>query len=55
MTAFISLPTFTPLPAILRRLMLPGEMGDAIKVLALTRGDVPVPSGLLGRDMRAAL
>lgn len=40
---------------VLRTLLLPGEMGDAIKVIALRRGAVPVPAGLAGRDMRAEL
>ncbi len=43
------------LAAGLRTLMLPGEMGEAVKVMALTRGLAAAPSALLGRDMRAAL
>lgn len=39
----------------LRKLILPGEMGDAIKVMALTRSDTNVPDGFDGRDMRAGL
>jgi len=38
----------------LRQLMLPGEMGDTVKVMAMTRG-VAAPGGFAGRDMRAAL
>ena len=38
----------------LRQLMLPGEMGDTVKVMALTR-DAPVLSGFSGRDMRGSL
>ncbi len=39
----------------LRRLLLPGEMGDAVKVVALTRGTVTVPPAFAGRDMRWSL
>ncbi|MEE4184552.1 MAG: SAM-dependent methyltransferase [Gammaproteobacteria bacterium] len=39
----------------LRTLLLPGEMGDAVKVLALRRGDCALPAGLGGRDMRSSL
>ena len=39
----------------LRKLMLPGEMGDAIKVMGLTRGDAVLPNGFSGRDMRSSL
>jgi len=39
----------------LRTLLLPGEMGDAVKVLALRRGAVDLPAGLAGRDMRFSL
>ena len=39
----------------LRTLLLPGEMGDAIKVLVLRRGAVELPAGLDGRDMRSGL
>lgn len=38
----------------LRRLMLPGEMGDTIKVMALTR-NASAPSAFTGRDMRGSL
>ncbi len=39
----------------LRKLILPGEMGDAIKVMALTRNETNVPDGFDGRDMCAGL
>ncbi len=39
----------------LRTLMLPGEMGDAVKVMLMTRAKVHAPSGFAGRDLRAAL
>jgi SAM-dependent MidA family methyltransferase len=39
----------------LRQLLLPGEMGEAIKVLALCRGGALSPEALFGRDMRASL
>ena len=39
----------------LRQLLLPGEMGEAIKVMALRRGDVAVPPAMFGRDMRSSL
>lgn len=39
----------------LRQLLLPGEMGDAVKAMALTRGAVDAPPAFGGRDMRAAL
>ena len=39
----------------MRQLLLPGEMGDAVKVLALTRGGVAAPSACGARDMRAVL
>jgi SAM-dependent MidA family methyltransferase len=38
-----------------QRLILPGEMGETIKVMALSRGDVTVPEGMTGRDMRGSL
>jgi len=38
----------------LRQLMLPGEMGDSIKAMILTR-DVDAPSAFSARDMRASL
>ncbi len=37
-----------------RRLLLPGEMGEAVKVMALTR-DVPAPSGFALQDLRNRL
>ena len=39
----------------LRQLLLPGEMGEAIKVMALTRGRVGAPDGMFGRDLRSRL
>jgi SAM-dependent MidA family methyltransferase len=39
----------------LRQLLLPGEMGEAIKVMALTRGGVAAPDGMFGRDLRPRL
>jgi len=39
----------------LRTLMLPGEMGDAVKAMIMTRGKVHAPSGFAGRDFRTAL
>ena len=39
----------------LRQLMLPGEMGDAVKAIALTRGSVDAPPAFAGRDMRSSL
>jgi SAM-dependent MidA family methyltransferase len=39
----------------LRQLLLPGEMGESVKVMALSRGGVAAPSGMHGRDMRARL
>jgi len=39
----------------LRQLILPGEMGESIKVMALCKGDVTAPSALAGRDMRSSL
>ena len=39
----------------LRQLLLPGEMGEAIKVIALSRGGARVPAAMYGRDMRAGL
>ena len=46
---------FVRLTAQIKRLALPGEMGEAIKVMALTRGiDAPL-IGFSGRDHRARL
>ncbi|MGI9289751.1 MAG: SAM-dependent methyltransferase, partial [Gammaproteobacteria bacterium] len=39
----------------LRRLLMPGEMGEAVKAIALTKGQVKVPEGFSGRDMRSSL
>ncbi|MDP6436601.1 MAG: SAM-dependent methyltransferase [Gammaproteobacteria bacterium] len=39
----------------IRQLIMPGEMGESIKVLALGKGDVTVPEGMTGRDMRSSL
>jgi SAM-dependent MidA family methyltransferase len=39
----------------LRQLLLPGEMGEAVKVLALSKGDAAVPSAMQGRDLRNRL
>jgi SAM-dependent MidA family methyltransferase len=39
----------------LRQLILPGEMGEAVKVIALTTAGVDAPSAMGGRDMRAVL
>lgn len=39
----------------LRTLMLPGEMGDAVKAILMTRGKVRPPSGFAGRDLRTTL
>lgn len=48
-------PEFVRLTGQIKRITLPGEMGEAIKVLALTRGiEVPL-IGFSGRDHRARL
>lgn len=39
----------------LRTLLLPGEMGEAIKVVALSRGGVAAPTAMQGRDLRSRL
>ncbi len=39
----------------IRQLIMPGEMGESIKVLALGKGKVTVPEGMTGRDMRTSL
>jgi SAM-dependent MidA family methyltransferase len=39
----------------LRTLMMPGEMGEHFKVMALTRGSVSLPESLGGRDFRYRL
>lgn len=41
--------------AALRRLMLPGGMGETFKFLGLATGGVGAPSGFGGRDLRASL
>ena len=38
-----------------KTLTLPGEMGEALKVIALTRGAVPDLPGFAGRDLRTRL
>lgn len=38
-----------------KRLLLPGEMGERFKVMALSKGDVPAPSGMHHRDLRDRL
>ena len=38
-----------------RRLVMPGEMGETFKAMALTRGSVDPPSGFAGRDLRRVL
>lgn len=39
----------------LRKLLLPGEMGEAVKVIALSRGQATSPQAMFGRDLRAGL
>ncbi len=39
----------------LRQLILPGEMGESVKVMALRRGAAATPTAMSGRDMRSAL
>jgi SAM-dependent MidA family methyltransferase len=39
----------------LRQLLMPGEMGEAVKVIALSKGDVAAPEAFAGRDMRSSL
>lgn len=41
--------------AALRRLMLPGGMGEAFKFLGLATKGIEAPSGFSGRDLRASL
>lgn len=43
------------LTAQIKRLTLPGEMGEAIKVLALARGYEGALTGFSGRDLRGRL
>jgi SAM-dependent MidA family methyltransferase len=39
----------------LRTLLLPGEMGEAIKVIALSRGGAAPPKAMRGRDLLSRL
>lgn len=39
----------------LRQLLLPGEMGEAVKVIALGRGGADAPEAMLYRDLRSRL
>lgn len=39
----------------LRQLLLPGEMGEAVKVISLGRGGVAPPTAMSGRDLRSRL
>jgi SAM-dependent MidA family methyltransferase len=39
----------------MRRLLLPGEMGETVKCIALLRNYDEMPDGMLGRDMRSSL
>ena len=39
----------------MRRLVLPGEMGETVKVMMLSKGIATLPSGMSGRDLRASL
>ena len=48
-------PEFVRLAAGIKRITLPGEMGEAIKVMALTRGIEDPLIGFSGRDHRARL
>ena len=48
-------PEFVRLTTGIKRLTLPGEMGEAVKVLALTRGIEDPLVGFSGRDHRARL
>jgi SAM-dependent MidA family methyltransferase len=47
-------PGWVAMAQAVRRLLLPGEMGELVKVLALTRGIDP-PPGMGGPDLRARL
>ena len=38
-----------------RRLVMPGEMGETFKAMALTRGPITLPSGFGGKDLRRVL
>ena len=48
-------PEFVRLTARIKRITLPGEMGEAVKVMALTRGIEAPLIGFSGRDHRARL
>ena len=48
-------PQFVRLTAQIKRITLPGEMGEAIKVMALTRGIAEPLIGFSGRDHRVRL
>ena len=48
-------PEFVRLAAQIKRITLPGEMGEAIKVMALTRGIADPLIGFTGRDHRMRL
>ena len=48
-------PEFVRLAAGIKRITLPGEMGEAVKVMALTRGIEDPLIGFSGRDHRARL
>jgi SAM-dependent MidA family methyltransferase len=39
----------------LRQLLLPGEMGETVKAIALTKGGTTAPTGFTGKDMRTRL
>jgi len=41
--------------AALRQLLLPGEMGEAVKVIALGRGGADAPAAMFNRDLRSRL
>lgn len=41
--------------AALRQLLLPGEMGEAVKVIALGRGGADAPAAMFHRDLRSRL
>ena len=48
-------PEFVRLTTRIKRITLPGEMGEAVKVMALTRGIETPLVGFSGRDHRARL
>jgi SAM-dependent MidA family methyltransferase len=47
--------THVAMAAGLRQLLLPGEMGEAVKVIALGRGGADAPAAMFGRDLRSRL